>query len=297
MLFLSGNNSFTGGVTISGNVKFDSDQALGLGALGFTAGRLESTFNWTTNRAIYPSSNASVSTGTFDTVWNGPVLGKGWVAKYGTGRLTIRDARKFFGSVLLQQGTLEINGSVPLGEAGGWGDRILIGGGTTLIGTGTWERKIISSGTLSPGMGPGRLSALDVNLDSGSTLALEIASASSFDQLVVRGLFQLTGAVNLTIDLSFDPLDNVDSFLVVDNDGTDAITGALPHHFRFAGNELHEGETFFVGSQLMRLSYVGGDGNDVVISAAPEPHSVILMLTALPFLITRRRKSQESPTH
>jgi hypothetical protein len=53
------------------------------------------------------------------------------------------------------------------------------------------------------------------------------------------------------------------SFLVLDNDGSDPIAGT------FAG--LPEGKTFAVGGKYLKISYVGGTGNDVVLTAVVPP--------------------------
>jgi hypothetical protein len=244
----------------------------------FTAGQLQPTFAWTTNRTIYPSGNAQVSTGDFDVVWNGPVLGSGRLIKYGSGVLTIRDADEYSGNALVQEGLLVIEGSF----AGG----AFTNSAGSIAGNGTWDGDISGSGTVAPGPGVATLTARNVTL---TTLALEILSPTEYDRLVVRGAFEIAGTAHLQLTLGYDPLDEVHSFLLVDNDGTDAIIGAEPRHFRFQGNELSEGETFFVGSQAMRISYFGGDGNDLVIFAVPEPTSLTLAIAVLPLLAARRR--------
>jgi hypothetical protein len=60
--------------------------------------------------------------------------------------------------------------------------------------------------------------------------------------------------------------------------------------FRFThgGKVLNEGDEFISSTQHFRIAYAGGTGNDVVLSAVPEPGaSSLLAMGAL--LLSRRR--------
>ena len=123
------------------------------------------------------------------------------------------------------------------------------------------------SGTLAPGASPGQLGVTgDLTLDGSSTLAIEVdgpTAATDHDQLVVTGDVDLTGAA-LTVDLdgAYDPTVGA-AFVIIDNQGVDAVTGT------FAG--LPEGETFTAAGEVLAISYVGGDGNDVVLTVVDVP--------------------------
>jgi hypothetical protein len=54
-----------------------------------------------------------------------------------------------------------------------------------------------------------------------------------------------------------------EKYVIVNNDGSDAVTGT------FAG--LTEGATFAVGDGQFRISYVGGDGNDIELTVLVVP--------------------------
>ena len=75
----------------------------------------------------------------------------------------------------------------------------------------------------------------------------------------------MTGTVNLGgAALEGDVLSGFvpsvgNSFTIVDNDGTDAVAGT------FAG--LAEGAKFLIDQRAMTITYHGGDGNDVVLTA------------------------------
>jgi len=81
------------------------------------------------------------------------------------------------------------------------------------------------------------------------------------DRLDVNGPVDLGGAA-LGIRAGFTPVLN-DEFVIIDNDGTDPVTGA------FAG--LPEGSLVpgGIAGRVARLTYKGGDGNDVVLRVDP----------------------------
>jgi subtilisin-like proprotein convertase family protein len=122
---------------------------------------------------------------------------------------------------------------------------------------------------LDPGANPAAVKPLftgtDVTasaLSFASELALRINGATAgtqYDQLNVAGGINLTG-VALLLSGSHTPT-AADSFTIVENDGTDAITGT------FTG--LAEGATVSVNGVNKKITYVGGTGNDVVLYALP----------------------------
>lgn len=100
-----------------------------------------------------------------------------------------------------------------------------------------------------------------LTLISGSTLVVDLNSATAFDQSAVTGAVALNGAT-LTLNSNFTPAAGT-SFVIIANDGTDAVSGT------FAG--LPEGSTVTVGGTAFVVSYVGGDGNDVTLTSPPAP--------------------------
>ena len=94
-----------------------------------------------------------------------------------------------------------------------------------------------------------------------SRLNIELYGATvgtQYDRLVVNGTVSLDGALDVTLGYSAGV---GTAFLVFDNDGTDPIVGS------FAG--LPEASTFSAGGQRLRISYVGGTGNDVTQTVVP----------------------------
>jgi Ca2+-binding RTX toxin-like protein len=125
-----------------------------------------------------------------------------------------------------------------------------------------------AGGVLGPGLadtgqeGFGTLSVTgSVKANAGSTFLIQLGgpSGTEHDTLAVAGTIAVDGA-NLSVALSgFTPsLSTRQSWVVIDNDGTDAIEG------RFAG--LWQGDTLVLGNRLLSISYTGGTGNDVVLT-------------------------------
>ena len=144
---------------------------------------------------------------------------------------------------------------------------ITVATGGTLSGSGTvGDVTVQSGGTVAPGMSPGCLSTGNISYTAGSTYTVEIDGANDtcdaadgYDQTLVTGTVDL-GDATLVIDkaASYTPADDTE-FVIVDNDGADAVTGTF--------NGLVEGATTTVDGVEYTVSYVGGDGNDVVLSA------------------------------
>jgi parallel beta-helix repeat protein len=136
--------------------------------------------------------------------------------------------------------------------------------GGTLFGVGTLPINLNhTGGVLAPGNSPGCLEVDgDYNLAVGGTLQIEIDGptvCSQYDQLQVNGTVTLAGTLDVVLDPTYNPVVG-EKFLVLENDEVDPIAG----QFLFAGDGLRERQVFIVnGNQLFRISYSGGDGNDV----------------------------------
>ena len=115
-----------------------------------------------------------------------------------------------------------------------------------------------------------------------------VGTGSTYDQLNITGSFAFNGDVALTINLGgFDPLDNVNQFVIVNNDGSDLLSGA--GLFTYGGTQLSNGQIFTVGIQMFSINYFGGDGNDIVLIAVPEPGSMSMMLGGFAMLVGIQR--------
>ncbi|MDB6149348.1 MAG: transporter [Chthoniobacter sp.] len=216
------------------------------------------------------------------TSFGGTIADPASLTKSGTGTLTLSGASPSTGNATVSAGTLLVNGSIV-------GTTVVDGG--TLRGTGAVGPLFLNAlGTVAPGVTAGTLSAGNT-VFNGGTFALELngpAVGSGYDQLNITGTFNLSSNTPLSINLGYNPNDFVDSFVIVNNDDTEAIsrTGL----FTFNTQPLAEGALFTVGSQPFRISYVGGaNANDIVLSAVPEPGSLVTLLGGVGALLGLQR--------
>jgi autotransporter-associated beta strand protein len=250
-----------------------------------------------------PTDNVLTVNASTNYTYNGLIEQNVALTKSGTGMLTLTAPSTYRGATTVAAGTLAVNAALSgtssidvqtaaTLDVSGAISGFLLGPNQLLKGGGTVQGPIGTGGTVAPGSaGPGTLTVTALTtFGDGATLQLELNGAASFDRLVTNGL-SLDGTVNLSINLGFVPAENT-QFLVVDNTSVDPI-GGTTKLFNWNGPEgqLAEGEEFFVGAQLFKITYQGGTGaNDVILIAIPEPSSVTIMASALGLLALRRRR-------
>lgn len=183
---------------------------------------------------------------------SGPVSGSGGLTKTSAGTLRISGS-----SALAHSGPTTVSsGLMTLESATIQSSPIAVGNGGTLTGSGTVPAVTVSSGGH---LDPTALSTDNLSLAAGSqfTAALDGTTAGvSYSQATVTGSVDVSGST-LATGMGYTPTLG-DTFTIVDNDGSDAVVGT------FSG--LAEGATFTSGSRLLRISYIGGTGNDIVLA-------------------------------
>lgn len=255
---------------------------LQIGALSGTGGKVRADWNPVAGQRTLNVTQTTDTTfaGTFEDSAGSRIVG---LEKDGSGTLTLSGISTNAGTTTVDEGTLIVTGSLS-------GSAVTVNGGV-LGGSGTVGAVTVNAlGTIAPGTSPAFLNTGSTTFNGG-TLAVEFNSAtagSGYDQLNVTGGVTLAADSPLTIALGFDPVDDVDIFTIVNNDLADAVSGS--GLFSYAGNPLSQGELFTVGTQDFTISYTGGDGNDIVLAAVPEPASIAMLLGGLGFLTARRRR-------
>jgi len=134
-----------------------------------------------------------------------------------------------------------------------------------LMGTGTIANLTSEGGVLRPGLSPGVMNTGNLDFDSATVMDAELegTGAGQYDQFNVTGTVSLGNATLNTILFNGYAPNISDSFTIINNDGADAITGI------FAG--LTEGAEITVSNYKFTISYVGGTGNDVVLTTTYVP--------------------------
>lgn len=212
----------------------------------FHGGTLKLTANWSSARHLSILSHATIDTNGFDADLTGDVRSDGVLKKEGLGTLTLR-GHASHATTKIRRGRLTIDG---LHDG-----RVELGALTTLAGSGTIGEIIANTGAINPGrtLSPATLHAGNVTMHAGSTLQIEINSATAYDRLDVTGTADITGATLNVQPIWVTPTSGTTYTIVTNATGT------------FAG--LPEGTLFTSGLGTFRITYVGGDGNDIVITA------------------------------
>ena len=200
---------------------------------------------------------------------DGVISGNGGLNLSGGGTLTLNAANTYSVTTLVDGSRLIVNGSTATGSS------IIVSSGSTLGGNGVVGGlvSIETGGLLSPGNSPGRLATGSLNFASGSTFLAEVTGllpATEYDQVVVNGTVELNSAIlELPNAVPQFALRKDDTFALIVNDGTDAVSG----RFTYEGTLLEEGMIIpdFLGSGKGALiTYVGNIdggsiGNDVLL--------------------------------
>ena len=140
-------------------------------------------------------------------------------------------------------------------------ENVLVEDGEELRGTFTLVGTLAADdGTIKAGNSPGIISSGSLSLTGSSTLEVEVIGTTpgtGYSQYVVTGSVTLGGAV---LDLSGTYAGSFgDTLTIIDNDGSgDAVSGTF--------DGLSDGSFIVFNGRSYKLSYAGGDGNDVTLS-------------------------------
>ena len=206
------------------------------------------------------------------TIGIGVINGSGSITKNGTGASAVISAVSYSGSIAVNNGIFVVDANIPgspvtvdsTSTGGLFGLSGL--GGTGTVGAVNVVRGGISAGTLTSPTGI-------LNISGGLTFTANGAylckiggttpGANGHDQLNVAGAVTLSNARLGPLPWNaFRPAVG-DSFTILRNDGSDPVNGTFlnaPEGATFAGPL----------NTAFRITYVGGDGNDVAITRVPK---------------------------
>ena len=119
-------------------------------------------------------------------------------------------------------------------------------------------KSLYVSGVVAPGNSPGKITVLETfALQNTGVYKAEILNKDHYDQIVAHDVY-LKGSLDLTY-LAGGVIKKGDTFTIVSNNGTNPVQGTF--------KDLPEGAEVTVSGATFKISYVGGDGNDVVLTA------------------------------
>ena len=261
---LTGANTYTGATTISGGT-------LQIGN-GGTAGSLSTSSAITNDATLVFNRSDTITQGTD---FASAINGTGAVTQAGAGTLVLNGTNGYTGATTVSAGSLVVSGSI------GSSSLTTINGGT-LLGTGTVGAIQLNSGSVINAGAvavAGTLSTGTITITDGQ-LVFDIGGTGggAYDQLGVSGTINLTnggaGAQMVLNAISSYAAVLGDSFTLVSNDLTDAISGAFAKG-TFGGTKVvavggaDYVEGLFGSAYYGRINYAGGtDNNDVVLTVA-----------------------------
>jgi acetyl esterase/lipase len=205
---------------------------------------------------------------TLSVIFNGPITGNGTLY---VDQSTINGAASSFnGQINLNHLGLIVNGTVGAPMYGPQNTQL---NGTGVAGPVSGYIRLEPAS--SPyAFSPSTLTTGNLELDgTGGTqaqngvLSVEISSATSYGKVKVNGTVTLRSpSLAVAVANGFRPAPG-QAFTIIDNDGSDPVSGIFVNQSR----QIVEGTTFLVDGIAFSISYRGGDGNDVVLTVAPQP--------------------------
>jgi len=185
------------------------------------------------------------------------------VEKVGTGNLIFSGNHTYGGTTTVKKGKFLLNNNptsgafasaviVQEGAFGGTGKST----GSATIGTGTGLGAVLEPGNL--GIGTLKIGALTLKADATYQAELNLGDTTA-DKIIVTGV-TLDSSPNLTLTGVAGTLPFGTYYTLIDNTGATAVTGTF--------NGLPEWATIAVGGYNFIITYIGGDGNDVVLMDA-----------------------------
>lgn len=260
-----GGNGFrlSNGLTVNGGTQTITTSINVAGAQTYTA-----ALGSTTTIFLLNMSGAALTIDGEGSFGIGVITGPGNIIKNGAGASLLTQAALYSGSISLNNGIFVVDANIPNSPVtinspttGGGMFGFSGFGGTGTVGAVNVLQGAISAGTLtSP---TGILTTGNLTFTANGNYAVKIGGTTpgtnGHDQLNVTGTVTLANAALVPIPWNGFQAAIGDQFVILRNDGTDAINGTF----------LNAPEGAIFGGALntaFRITYLGGDGNDIVIT-------------------------------
>jgi autotransporter-associated beta strand protein len=299
---LTGNNTFTGGITISNSGATGLGNTIKIGGNGTLGYVSPGVGNYNGNISIAGPTGLFIVDSTATQTLGGVIsnasptnTSPGTLAKGNTGTLILTNNNIYTGETYVTAGTLIVNGSIASSAL------TTVENGATLGGTGTVGALTIDEGGIfSPGNSPGIQTVMG-NYTQNGTLRVEIEGGTAGNGSGFHDRVNVTGEVTLGA-LSLLSLANFsgtyapnDLIFLLLNDGTDAITGTFDGLAQGDVVSNHGGFDWQIsyvadGDSLGSPAFTGGNDIALMAVAIPEPSAALLGGSGLLMLLRRRRK-------
>lgn len=212
----------------------------------------------------------------------GVVSGSGGIGTTGSGVIFVQGTDTFTGATNLNGPSFVLAGAALSPSS-----VVTVSGGLLQFANGASAGTVTmnSGGTLELGGGSTQHgSATSLTMNAGSTFNPDFYSLTNYGQLTVSGAVTLNSPT-LVAGWAAYTSSAGNTFTIIDHTGAGAISGTF--------NTLAEGSAFNSNGRRYTISYVAGDGNDVVMADAPlapatvtaTPASSLGALTALFLLL------------
>jgi autotransporter-associated beta strand protein len=184
-LTVTGTNTYTGGTVVNAGTLSASVAALPVG------------------RGVVLNNNSTLILNQPTSATFTGIIAGGTIRKQGAGVLTLANTTTSAAEV--EAGSLMFNAGL---------GRTTVAAGALLGGNGTVTGNLVNNGTVSPGTSPGTINvAGNYTQSSSGKLIIEIASATSFDKLIMTGTASLAGTLQVDALGGYNPLGQSFTFL------------------------------------------------------------------------------------
>jgi hypothetical protein len=239
-------------------------------APGVTIGSIEGS-----GAVFLGANNLTVGSNKLNTIFSGVMQDGGGIGgtggsltKTGKAKLSLTNANTYTGGTTINSGTLFVNNTsgsgtgashvqVSAGKLGGIG-RI---GGAVIVGTGSGAGAVLSPGKSATSLGI-LTTKRKVTFNSDATYKFQLnSSTAKADKVVAKGVTINSGAQFSFADHGTGTLTLGTVFTVIDNTAATPIAGTF--------SNLPDGSTFTSNGNSFKVSYTGGDGNDLTLTVVP----------------------------